>query len=381
MGTRPEVIKLGPVVASLRSVGGIRCRVIATGQHGELLPPVADQLGVGVDVDLDVMQPNQSLAALTARLLEAIDRCLEQEHPDLVVVQGDPTTMFVAALAAFYRRVPVAHVEAGLRTRDFSAPFPEEANRRLASRLVALHFAPTETARAALVAEGIDASAITVTGNTSIDAILAETKRQEDAACFREADRTLRAAIGDDWATVPTVLLTAHRRENIGEGIERICRAVAELAARFADHRFVCPVHPNPNVDSAVRERLSGIENVRLTEPLDYRAFVALMARCRIILTDSGGIQEEAPTLGKPVLVLRETTERPEGVQAGTAVLCGVDVEKIVETASLLLTEAARYDAMAAATNPYGDGRAAERIAQSIRDYLRSGPDGTVPKS
>ncbi len=371
MGTRPEAIKLAPVVAALRDAPGFRCTVVATGQHKEMFRQVADQFGFSVEADLDVMRPDQTLAGLTARLMDGIDGWLGGAPPDMALVQGDTTTVLVAALACFYRRIPVGHVEAGLRTGNIWSPFPEEVNRRLATPLVAQHFAPTQTARAALLREGVPESAIAVTGNTVIDALRMELEAQErDPGLRRAIDADLGALLGEDWARVPMVLITGHRRENFGNGIEQICQAIATLARRFPDHRFVYPVHLNPNVHLHVNRLLGGLANARLVPPQGYRAFVSLMARCRLVLTDSGGVQEEAPSLGKPVLVMRDTTERPEGVEAGTALLTGPRAEAIIEHASRLLTDARAYRAMATARNPYGDGRAAERILEVIRAYL-----------
>jgi UDP-N-acetylglucosamine 2-epimerase (non-hydrolysing) len=371
MGTRPEAIKLAPVVAALRSGDEFRCTVVATGQHREMFRQVADQFGFTVDADLDVMQPNQTLAALTARLLVGLDRWLEMERPDMALVQGDTSTVLAAALACFYRRIPIGHVEAGLRTGNIWSPFPEEVNRRLATPLVALHFAPTESARAALRSEGVPDEAIAVTGNTVIDALLMELAVQRADAGVRAAiDADLGALLGADWSRVPFVLITGHRRENFGNGIEQICEAIATLARRFPDHRFVYPVHLNPNVHVHVNRLLGDLPNVRLLPPQGYRTFVALMARCRLVLTDSGGVQEEAPSLGKPVLVMRDTTERPEGVAAGTALLTGARAEAIAGHATRLLTDAKAYQAMASARNPYGDGHATQRIVDRMRRHF-----------
>lgn len=371
MGTRPEAVKLAPVVAALRDAGDFRCTVVATGQHKEMFRQVADTFGFAVDADLDVMRPNQMLAGLTARLLDGIDGWLETAKPDMALVQGDTTTVLAASLACFYRRIPIGHVEAGLRTGNIWSPFPEEANRKLATPLVALHFAPTEAARTALLREGVADETISVTGNTVIDALRIEVARQVDDSVLRAGiDSDLGKLLGADWAQWPTVLITGHRRENFGEGIEQICQAIATLAARFPDHRFVYPVHLNPNVLTHVNRLLGGLPNVRLIAPQNYRNFVALMARCRLVLTDSGGVQEEAPSLGKPVLVMRDTTERPEGVAAGTALLTGPNAPAIVEHATRLLGDEIAYRSMATARNPYGDGYAAERIVKRIRSYF-----------
>lgn len=370
MGTRPEAIKMAPVIAALRAADDLTCEVVSTGQHREMLRQVTDQFGLSVDAQFDVMVPNQSLAALTARLMTAIDGWLATSTPDLALVQGDTTTVLVAALACFYRRIPIGHVEAGLRTGDIWSPFPEEANRRLASPLVSLHFAPTSAARDALLREGVPDAAIEVTGNTVIDALFMELEAQKRPDVREVLDREFAGLLGADWAAAPYVLITGHRRENFGAGFDEICAGIARLATAFPDHRFIYPVHLNPNVQAPVRERLGALPNVRLIEPQGYRQFVALLSHCRLVLTDSGGVQEEAPSLGKPVLVMRDTTERPEGVTAGTARLIGARAETIVEHVTHLLTDGAAYDAMASAVNPYGDGRAAARIVERVRRHL-----------
>ena len=371
MGTRPEAIKLAPVVAALRASQDLHCTVVATGQHREMFRQVAETFGFTVDADLDVMRPNQTLAGLTARLMEGIDAWLERVHPDMALVQGDTTTVLVSALACFYRRIPIGHVEAGLRTGNIWSPFPEEANRKLATPLVSLHFAPTSSARDALLREGVSDATILVTGNTVIDALLTEVATQErDEALRASIDSALAASLGADWTKEPFVLITGHRRENFGEGIAQICEAIETLARRLPDHRFVYPVHLNPNVLTHVQRLLGDRPNVRLIEPQGYRPFVRLMSRCRLVLTDSGGVQEEAPSLGKPVLVMRDTTERPEGVEAGTALLTGPKATAIVDSAYRLLTDADAYRRMATAKNPYGDGHAAERIVVRMREYL-----------
>jgi len=370
MGTRPEAIKMAPVVAAFQKSAGLRCRVVATGQHREMFQQVAEQFGFAVDVDLAAMRPHQTLAGLTARLMKRIDGWLEAGHPDMALVQGDTTTVLVAALACFYRRIPIGHVEAGLRTGNIWAPFPEEVNRRLASPIVSLHFAPTQSAKAALLREGISADTIEVTGNTVVDALLMELARQEEPGIRAAIDSSLSVVLGPDWPQRPFILITGHRRENFGEGIAQICEAITTLAARYPDHRFVYPVHLNPSVEGHVKRLLGGLSSVRLIPPQGYRNFVALMARCRLVLTDSGGVQEEAPSLGKPVLVMRDTTERPEGIEAGTARLVGPRARSIVEHTSRLLDDPKAYLAMANAVNPYGDGHAAERIVASVERYL-----------
>lgn len=370
MGTRPEAIKMAPVVAALKQQAGVRCRVVGTGQHREMFHQVAGELGFTADVDLDTMQPNQTLAGLTARLMQKVDGWLEGNHPDIALVQGDTTTVFVAALACFYRGIPTAHVEAGLRTASILAPFPEELNRRLASRIVSLHFAPTRSAQAALLREGVTAETIEVTGNTVIDALFMELSRQLQPSARAPIEASLSGTIGADWAVRPFVLITGHRRESFGEGFEQICRAIHTLALRYPQYRFVYPVHLNPNVQRPVKSLLKDVANIALIPPQGYRNFVALMNRCKLILTDSGGVQEEAPSLGKPVLVMRDTTERPEGVEAGTALLVGASETSIVKNTVRLLDDARAYDAMANAVNPYGDGHAAERIVARIGRFL-----------
>lgn len=372
MGTRPEAIKLAPVIQALQACDDFECVVVATGQHREMFRQVTDLLGVRVDFDLEVMRPNQSLAGLTARLMEGIDPILDHVRPDMALVQGDTTTVFVAALASFYRRVPVGHVEAGLRTKNLWSPFPEEANRRLAAPLVSLHFAPTDSARDALLAEGVDPGTVIVTGNTVIDALFAEVALQRDDARVRaQVGEELGALLGEGWRDAPMVLITGHRRENFGEGMRQICMAIQSLAERFRDHRFVYPVHLNPNVQVVVDRLLGGLPNVHLVRPQGYRTFVALMNHSRLVLTDSGGVQEEAASLGKPVLVMRDTTERPEGVLAGAALLTGPLAGPITEHATRLLHDAAAREQMSRAKNPYGDGKASGRIVERIRGYFQ----------
>jgi len=372
MGTRPEAIKMAPIVAQLRASDTLRPLVINSGQHREMLDQVIDLFGIEVDAKLEVMRENQTLAGLTSRLMERIDGTLAQMQPDLVLVQGDTTTVLCAALASFYRRIPVGHVEAGLRTGNLQSPFPEEANRRLTSPLVQLHFAPTETSRQALLAEKIAEEQIFVTGNTVVDALLMELKRQRRPEVGKQLDATLGKLIGSGWGTRPFVLVTGHRRENIGEGFNQICTALAELARRFPKMLIVYPVHLNPNVHRVVHDQLGKAENIRLIPPQPYAEFVALASACRIILTDSGGVQEEAPSLGKPVLVMRDTTERPEGVVAGTVRLVGADADRIVTEASQLLTDEAAYRKMANTANPYGDGTAASQIIRHIASYFEN---------
>ena len=349
-GTRPEAIKLAPVIRCLREDPRFETRVAVTAQHRAMLDQVLAAFSIEPDHDLNVMQAGQTLAESASRMLAALEPVMDAERPDCVVVQGDTTTTFCGALAAFYKEIPVAHVEAGMRTGDLRQPFPEEINRVLTSRLAALHFAATESAAENLRREGIDDANIFVTGNTGIDAVLAV----RDALPAFDADVSKKI-----------ILVTAHRRESFGDGFVRICRALRRLSARD-DVEIVYPVHPNPNVQAVVMEHLRGVPNIRLIEPLDYAAFVDLMRRAHILLTDSGGIQEEGPSLGKPVLVMREKTERPEAVEAGTARLVGTDEDRIVEEVTRLLNDPLEYERRARIHNPYGDGRASARI----RDVL-----------
>jgi UDP-N-acetylglucosamine 2-epimerase (non-hydrolysing) len=369
-GTRPEAIKLFPVIQALTAHGGLIVRTCVTAQHRGLLDQVLGIAGIVPDVDLDVMTPGQSLDQLTARLLTGLGEVLDAERPARVLVQGDTATAMVGALAAYYRKVPVGHVEAGLRSGDIYQPWPEEVNRRIVAPIADQHFAPTETAALALRRENIDPATIHVTGNTVIDALLAEVERQRSPAVQAQIRTSLARELGPGALARPFVLVTGHRRENFGQGFEGICTALAGLAARFPEHDFIYPVHLNPNVREPVRQRLSGISNIRLIAPQPYREFVALMDACRLVLTDSGGVQEEAPSLGKPVLVMRDTTERPEGVSAGTVRLVGADPERLVHEVSRLLTDRTAYEAMALAANPYGDGKAAPRVVDELRRYL-----------
>ena len=370
LGTRPEAIKLAPVIQALDEAPDMQPVVISTGQHREMLAQVVELFGIGVDHDLQVMQPDQSLAGLSARLLSAIDALLDEHQFDMALVQGDTTTVLMAALCCFYRRIPLGHVEAGLRTGNIWSPFPEEANRKLASTLTALHFAPTERSRQNLLDEHVQDNRIFVTGNTVIDALHLEIKRQQNASVRAHIDDHLAGLLGPEWRKQPFVLVTGHRRENFGGGFDQICQALRTLADRFPDCRFVYPVHLNPRVQGPVHQELAECPNIQLIRPLEYQYFVALIEASRLVLTDSGGVQEEAPSLGKPVLVMRDTTERPEGVEAGTVRLVGADCTSIVEWVSRLLSEADAYQAMAEAVNPYGDGRAASRIVAAVRDFF-----------
>lgn len=355
-GTRPEAIKMAPVIQEChRRKSEIEPTVCVTGQHREMLNQVVQWFELHVDEQLDLMLPDQTLAQLTARCTEGLDRVLAAYQPHCVVAQGDTTTVMAAALVAFYRRVPFVHVEAGLRTGDLQAPWPEELNRRVADLVTALYCAPTQQAADQLLTEGVSPQAIRVTGNTVIDALRETLRRQRaDGALLREKYQML----GDRRM----VLVTGHRRESFGRGFENICRALGTLAEQFADCEFVYPVHLNPHVQQPVRATLGNRRNVHLLAPASYPEFVWLMDRSTLILTDSGGVQEEAPSLRKPVLVMRETTERPEAVAAGAAQLVGTSVAAIVDGAARLLTDTTAYAACQIARNPYGDGHAAERI-------------------
>ena len=361
-GTRPEAIKMAPVVAALKATPGLETLVCVTAQHRQMLDQVLDLFGLVPDDDLDLMAPGQSLPDLFARILTGMSTVLEARRPDLVLVHGDTSTTLATALAAFYARVPVGHVEAGLRTGDLQAPWPEEANRRLTAPITTLHFAPTARSRDNLLAENLPAGSIHVTGNTVIDALLAVVGRIEAEPALATS---LAARFPFLDAGKRLVLVTGHRRENFGEGFEQMCLAIRDLAQR-GDTQVLYPVHLNPQVQAPVKRILGDVPGVVLVEPQDYLPFVYLMTRAHLILTDSGGIQEEAPSLGKPVLVMRDTTERPEAVEAGTVRLVGTDRARIVAEAARLLDDPDAHAAMARAHNPYGDGHAAARIAGII---------------
>jgi len=376
-GTRPEAIKLCPLIRAMREHTDLEPHVCVTGQHRTMLDQVLRVFEVGPDVDLDLMRPDQSLGDITTRAIAACNRYVAEAKPDLVIVQGDTTTVFCAALAAYYHRVPVGHVEAGLRTWNKYSPFPEEINRALTTRLADLHFAPTAGARENLLREGVRAESIFVTGNTVIDALFFAVDRVRDSV--PEIPGLPRRLFNEE-ASTPLVLVTGHRRENFGDGFENICRAISTLAARFPDVHFVYPVHLNPNVREPVYRILgasaenpssaSEKSNVHLIDPLEYLQFVTMMSRATIILTDSGGVQEEAPSLGKPVLVMRDTTERPEAVAMGAVRLVGTDCDAIVREVACLLNDADAYAAMPRSVNPYGDGKACSRIIAAIEDTL-----------
>ena len=364
-GTRPEAVKMAPVVQALTQEPAIESRVCVTAQHREMLDQVLDLFHIQPDIDLNLMQPDQSLTRLTMQILEHLEPVLKQEAPDWVLVQGDTTTVMATALACFYQGIRVGHVEAGLRTGDKRQPFPEEINRRMASILADLHFAPTEHARRNLLAEGVEDWRIRLTGNPVIDALqqISETPLPE------EVSRWLKA-----WGITSggkrLVLVTAHRRENQGEPIEQICAALRELAEKYAGRiTIVYPVHLNPRIQVPVHRLLDGVPGIVLLDPLEYLNLVHLERQAAIVLTDSGGIQEEAPTFGKPTLVLREKTERPEGVAAGVLRLVGTDRQRIVAEASRLLDDPVEYNQMAHAVNPFGDGHASERIVKALLEY------------
>lgn len=366
-GTRPEAIKLCPLILAMQAQPDFEPHVCVTAQHREMLDQVLEVFGVVPDVDFALMEPNQTLAGLTSRAIARIDDYLAEYQPDMVIVQGDTTTVFCAAMAAFYRRIPVGHVEAGLRTGNKFSPFPEEINRVLTTRVADLHFAPTRVSRDNLLREGVNDKDIFVTGNTVIDALhIAVDQVRGKPPLVPE----LPAYLMDEQKEKPLVLITGHRRENFGRGFIDICKAIAALAERFSDTAFVYPVHLNPNVREPVFRLLSNMDNVHLIEPLGYLPFVALMNRAKLILTDSGGVQEEAPSLGKPVLVMRDTTERPEAVDAGTVKLVGTDKRMIIDNVTTLLTDEKIYNTMATAINPYGDGKACGRILTACSQFL-----------
>jgi UDP-N-acetylglucosamine 2-epimerase (non-hydrolysing) len=357
VGTRPEAVKMAPVILALQKSGKVDCRILATAQHRQMLDQVLAFFDLKPDVDLDIMRPNQTLPELTARLLVQLDKVLAEERPDAVLAQGDTTTVMAVALACFYRRIPFGHVEAGLRTWDMQNPFPEEANRVIAGRLAKWHFAPTRSSRDNLLKEGLRAEEIVVTGNTVIDALLMTASRELPLPVQLPQDRRL-------------VLVTAHRRENFGEPFREVCRALRTLAQRNPDVAFLYPVHPNPNVKDVAYEALHGLSNFELCEPLDYAPFVAAMKRAYFIISDSGGVQEEAPALGKPVLVLRDETERPEAVDEGVVKLVGPHEDAITREAQRLLDDPSAYRAMARGVSPYGDGAAAGRIVRVLLDHF-----------
>lgn len=360
-GTRPEAIKMAPLVKLFKQSSKIDTRVCVTAQHREMLDQVLDFFEIQPEYDLNLMKPNQNLHSLTADIIMGLKPIIEEYQPDFVYVHGDTTTSMVAALAGFYSGVKVVHIEAGLRTYNKHSPFPEEMNRQLTGRIADLNMAPTEASKLNLLKENVDENSIVVTGNTVIDALLyssekVKTYRNEEIDYLKELIATDKKL----------VLVTGHRRENFGQGFIDICTALKELKVQNDDIQIVYPVHLNPNVKGVVHELLDGIENIHLINPLSYPAFVWLMNEAYMIITDSGGVQEEAPSLGKPVLVMRNTTERPEAVDAGTVILVGTDKDKIVSEAQALLEDTVRYKHMSTLHNPYGDGKACERILAAI---------------
>lgn len=369
-GTRPEAIKMAPVYDLLKKTAGLDVRVAVTAQHREMLDQVLRLFEIKPDYDLNVMKPGQGLTEITASVLVGLKPVLEEFKPDLLLVHGDTTTTLSASLAAYYQQIPIGHVEAGLRTGNIYSPWPEEVNRKVTGVIAQIHFAPTEKAASNLTSEAVSADRIAITGNTVIDALLKVVSRLEK-------DPQQTAAFDSEFGIDPNkrlILVTGHRRESFGGGFERICSALATIAER-KDVQIIYPVHLNPNVKGPVEASLSKFNNVQLIAPQDYLPFVHLMRRSDIILTDSGGVQEEAPSLGKPVLVMRETTERPEAVDAGTVKLVGTDADLIVVETNRLLDDEGAYEAMSRAHNPYGDGRSAQRIRDEILTFLSTSED------
>ena len=357
LGTRPEAIKMTPVILALKNEPWAKVRVLASAQHRHILDQVLNFFNIEPDIDLDIMRPDQSLTLLTARLLSTIDDVLQTEKPDAVIVQGDTTTVMAVAMACFYHQIPVGHVEAGLRTWDIHNPFPEELNRVIASKLALWHFAPTEGSKQNLLREGVPISGITVTGNTVIDALLITAAKDLDVGIDLDDSKRL-------------ILVTSHRRENFGLPFNNICKALITLAERNTDIQILYPVHPNPNVKDVAYKLLCNCSNIILCQPLDYAPFVAAMKKAFLIISDSGGVQEEAPALGKPVLVLREETERPEAIEMGAVKLVGTNFDRIVEETQNLLDNKSAYQAMVLGVSPYGDGHAAERIVNVLRNHF-----------
>lgn len=367
-GTRPEAIKMAPVVKTLANDSRFEARVCITAQHREMLDQVMALFAIKADYDLDIMQKGQSLNDVTCRILQGLAPVLDEFEPDIVLVHGDTATTFAASLAAFYQQIPVGHVEAGLRTGNLYSPWPEEANRKLTGALTQLHFAPTDTSKNNLLKENIDPSNVHVTGNTVIDALLDVVDKVNTEPSLSEQLQQQLALTADE----KVILVTGHRRESFGGGFERICQALARIAKRFPQSRIVYPMHMNPQVREPVNRLLQGLENISLIEPLDYLPFVYLMNRAHLIVTDSGGVQEEAPSLGKPVLVMRDTTERPEAVAAGTVELVGTDEQTIFTAVERLMTDEQAYHRMSRAHNPYGDGQASQRIADAIGAHFHA---------
>lgn len=371
-GTRPEAIKMAPLALGLASDERFDAKVCVTGQHRQMLDQVLELFELTPDYDLNIMKAGQDLTDVTTAILQGMKDILSEFKPDVVLVHGDTATTFAASLAAYYQQIPIAHVEAGLRTNNLYSPWPEEANRKLTGSLAALHFAPTEDSRRNLLKEGVAAATIHVTGNTVIDALLDVVEKLNCPSSSLKAQFSEQFSFLSEEQRV--VLVTGHRRENFGDGFERICLALAETAKAFPDVAIIYPVHLNPNVREPVNRLLAGIGNIHLIEPLDYLPFVYLMSRSYLILTDSGGIQEEAPALGKPVLVMRDTTERPEAVEAGTVKLIGTEVESITKHLHQLLTDEKLYLEMSFAHNPYGDGQACSKIREALASLRKKTP-------
>lgn len=367
-GTRPEAIKLFPVISALGKDAGFEVKVCVTAQHRQMLDQVLEAVGIRPDYDLDLMKPNQSLTEITARIIGGVGKVIDACKPDRIMVQGDTTTAMAAALSAFYRKIPVDHVEAGLRSGDIYSPWPEELNRKVISSIASLNFAPTQRAADALARENLPPDRIFVTGNTVIDALLEMKQRIEAHGRLQDARD---GSLFDAGPNRRAILVTSHRRENFDGGIQRIVSALQQLAAR-EDCLILFPVHPNPNVHGPVRAALGEHPRIRLLPPLDYVPFVRALSRCHFVLTDSGGVQEEAPAFGKPVLVMRDTTERPEGVDAGTALLVGTDPDRILREAARLLDDQSHYERMSRAHNPFGDGKAASRICEILAAEAKS---------
>ena len=366
-GTRPEAIKMAPLVKALNLTDGFEAKVCVTAQHREMLDQVLDLFEIVPEYDLNIMKPGQSLYDVTTNILLGLKPILEEFKPDLILVHGDTSTTLSASLAAFYQQIPVGHVEAGLRTGNLASPWPEEGNRKLTGAITKLHFAPTDTSQQNLLNEGVNLSDIVITGNTVIDALLQVVDKVKTDEVLIS---TLKAKFPELDESKKLILVTGHRRESFGGGFERICEALAEIALAHPEAQVLYPMHLNPNVREPVNRILKDVKNVQLIEPQDYLPFVYLMSKAHIIVTDSGGVQEEAPSLGKPVLVMRDTTERPEAVAAGTVKLVGTDKNRIIDEVKNLLTNQADYQTMSRAHNPYGDGKACERIISKIKQHF-----------
>lgn len=372
-GTRPEAIKMAPLVQTLKSSQILQTKVCVTGQHRQMLDQVLSLFEIVPDIDLDIMQRNQDLADVTSRVLLGLRDTIKSQPVDAILVHGDTTTALASAMAGFYLGVPVGHVEAGLRTYDMHAPFPEEFNRQIITKVAKWHFAPTALSRDNLLKEGVPESSITVTGNTVIDALKWTIDRMsKDASRRARLVAEIDKQLSFDWQVEPYILMTGHRRENFGDGFIRICEAIRDISIRYPDAHIVYPVHLNPNVRQPVHALLGSLDHVHLVEPMEYEQFSLLLSYCRMVLTDSGGIQEEAPSLGKPVLVMRDTTERPEALMAGTVELVGTDSQKIVSTVSRLMDDEIAYRKMSEAHNPYGDGHACQRIVSVLENWAQS---------